>query len=145
MQPSMESRMDKRASKSDMNAASFDTIKDEMRACIAAAAGPPRYGDKIKTMIARAAAVLEITPRRARSLWERDAKRIDATEYLAIRERVRALQQKAEAIHERNAQTREAINRTRARLVGRGAGEAVGSPDRVGHVAREDGRGADER
>lgn len=86
--------MAKRASKPDMSAASLDTIKDDMKACVMIAAGPPRYGDTVEAMLWRAAQVLGITQRRARSFWERNPKRIEALEYLVIVERAKALQER---------------------------------------------------
>jgi hypothetical protein len=125
VEQTMEQIMDKKVPGSDMGAVSSDTVADEMKACVALAAGPARYGDTIEAMLWRAAQVLGFPQRRVRSLWYRSAKNISAIEYLLIKERANELLQR----QARHAQNEIEI----AALVGReGArGQRLGaSPDR---------------
>jgi hypothetical protein len=130
--PLMKQRMDDmRVRKSDMDVSADDkAVADFMRDAVQITAGKRGWSDTIDLMVWKASQVLGVTPRRARSFWERSAKKITAKEYLTAQARVAELRQRAKD-REHELQALAATRaRTAAALVG-----GVERPD-VDHVER---------
>lgn len=67
------------------------TTSDEVREFLAAV--PRQHTDTRDSWLRRAAGLLGLTPRRARSVWYREKVRIDHDEYVRMRARIEGLRQ----------------------------------------------------
>lgn len=101
------------------------TTSDEVREFLCAI--PRQHSDTRDSWLRRAAGLLGLSPRRARSVWYREKVRIDHDEYVRMRERI-------EGLKKAQLKRRELIADVDA-LVGTSAG-LVGSPTRS---SRDDG------
>lgn len=125
--------MSKHSSRSSesVEMSSVDVAQD-MRRCVMVAAGSPAWTDNVKARLARAARVLGITPRRAKSLYYLEVRVITAQEYLALSARV----ERIERLRDQAGKNHDAIRQMAAGLdrVARGPADGDGGSD-----AREGG------
>lgn len=80
---------DLKLGKATMSVHTADSIKHEMRGAIEVAAGPRSAGETKERWLERAGYALGLTYSRAHEIWHLRARRIDAFEYLNVRERLK--------------------------------------------------------
>lgn len=114
---------------------------EEMRNAVIFAGGQKGPFEPRPDWLVRAAIALGIEPSRAARYFYRKAKNVPAWEADQIRARVAALQQRLEAIHARNIETRETIARARASFASRASDPHQRPNGNLGNVARGDGQG----
>lgn len=94
--------------KSDKSSKSAETmsidIARDMQRFVKIASEAQLWGDNLKARVARAARILRISPRRARALYYLEARVISAAEYMAAKQIVEQIQEKASAVREHHAQ-----------------------------------------
>lgn len=73
-------------------------------------AAPPTWTDNVKARLARAARVLGITPRRAKSLYYLEAKVIPADEYMALQRKCEEISHRAQAVRDHHEYLRSLAN-----------------------------------
>ena len=79
-------------------------IASDMQRFVKLASEAQLWGDNLKARLARAARILRISPRRAKAFYYLEAKVISAQEYMACKQIVEHIQQKASAVRDHHAQ-----------------------------------------
>lgn len=110
--------MSKRSEKREVSAEIASGIADEMRNAIGVAAGPRTWEDTRESWLWRAAHRLGIEPRRAKAFWYREARRIEAAEYVQVKTNLAQLEARANARDHELQALAAARARTAAALVG---------------------------
>lgn len=83
-------------------------IAADMQRFVKVASEAQLWGDNLKARLARAARVLRISPRRAKALYYLEARVIPAAEYMACKQIVEQIQDRASAVRGYHAQASQA-------------------------------------
>lgn len=83
--------MSKRTEKTEMSADIQARVADDLKRFVAVAGGPRGWSESMDLLFERASQALGIKKSRARAYWYREAEKISAVEYLAMRARAQEL------------------------------------------------------